>query len=89
MRPTDQLAVVTYDDDVDLLVPLGPPDTGKLATTIDGIAPGGCTNLSGGWLKGLEELNRAGAVCDRRPGMPPFRGSRNDGQGEGVPEFRR
>ena len=66
MRATDQLALVTFDDDVDLLVPLGPPDTDKLAAAIAGIEPGGCTNLSGGWLKGLEELSRADGDGTRR-----------------------
>lgn len=66
MRATDRLALVTYDDDVDLLVPLGPPDTDKLAAAIAGIEPGGCTNLSGGWLKGLEELSRADGDGTRR-----------------------
>ncbi len=66
LRPTDQLALVTFDEDVDLVVPLGPPDAGKLAAAIDQIHPGGCTNLSGGWLKGLEELNRATGDATRR-----------------------
>jgi Ca-activated chloride channel homolog len=66
LRPTDQLAIVTYDEDVDLVVPLGPAEPTKLATAIAGIEPGGMTNLSGGWLKGLEELNRADGDATRR-----------------------
>jgi Ca-activated chloride channel family protein len=66
LRPTDQLAIVIYDNDVDLVVPLGPAEPTKLAAAIAGIEPGGMTNLSGGWLKGLEELNRADGDATRR-----------------------
>lgn len=59
MRPTDELALVTFDDNVALLAPLAPADPARLQAAINTIEPGGCTNLSGGWLKGLEELNRA------------------------------
>lgn len=62
LRPTDELALITYDDHVQLvapLAPLAPVDSAELGTAIDAIEPGGMTNLSGGWLKGLEELNRA------------------------------
>ena len=51
----DRLAVVAYDDDVSLVAALqGPGD--QLDYAIDRIYPGGQTNLSGGWLKGVELL---------------------------------
>jgi len=55
LGPKDELALVTYDDEVRLLTPLTPVN-GGLRRTIQGIRPGGQTNLSGGWLKGLEAL---------------------------------
>ena len=58
LDPTDHVALVTYDDQVDLLSPLQPVDQGALAALVAGIHPGGSTNLSGGWLKGAEELRR-------------------------------
>lgn len=61
----DELAVVSYDDEVALEVPLTAPnsDTGQAIATI---RAGGMTNLSGGWLKGLEEARRSGDEGVRR-----------------------
>lgn len=36
----------------------GPVDVGAVDAALAGIHPGGSTNLSGGWLKGVEELRR-------------------------------
>jgi Ca-activated chloride channel homolog len=58
LRATDELAVVSYDDHVSLLAPLAPVN-GQLAHALGRIAPGGSTNLSGGWLKGFEALRGA------------------------------
>ena len=66
LDPTDQLALVTYDSEVDLLAPLGPVDRDKLDAVIRTIHDGGSTNLSGGWLKGMEELRRAPDDAIRR-----------------------
>ena len=55
----DALAFVTYDDTVQLVRALAPADATATGASIDAIWPGGSTNLSGGWLKGLEELGRA------------------------------
>lgn len=55
----DRVALITYDSHVDLLSSLSAPDPDRLAGLIEGITPGGMTNLSGGWLKALEELDRA------------------------------
>ncbi|CAA9246991.1 MAG: hypothetical protein AVDCRST_MAG20-1990 [uncultured Acidimicrobiales bacterium] len=59
LRPEDELAIVAFDDEVTLVAGLEGVDGDRLAAAIDGIWPGGTTNLSGGWLKGLEELGRA------------------------------
>ncbi len=57
LQPTDELAVIAYDDEVTLVQPLAPVGPATLAR-IGAIRVGGQTNLSGGWLKGLEELDR-------------------------------
>ena len=62
LGPTDSLSVVAYDDEVRLVSPLGAlGDRQDVLRAIGGIQPGGQTNLSGGWLKGVEELKRAQA----------------------------
>ncbi len=58
LQPRDELALVAYDDTVNLLAPLAPVDAGRLQEIIAGVESGGMTNLSGGWLKGVEELRR-------------------------------
>jgi Ca-activated chloride channel family protein len=54
LSPANELAVIVYDDSVDIVAPLAPVDTAELLPAIAAIWPGGSTNLSGGWLKGLE-----------------------------------
>ena len=58
LRPDDQLSIVTYDDEVALVHGLAPVgnDTSALERAIAAIHTGGQTNLSGGWLKGVEQL---------------------------------
>ncbi len=65
LDPRDEIALVTYDDEVRLLAPLSPPSD-RLRAAIDGIRPGGSTNLSGGWLKGLEALGRGNGAGLRK-----------------------
>lgn len=59
MAPDDRLALVTYDDEVELRVPLVAIAEGRdrLLEAIEGVRPGGSTNLSGGYLKGVEVLS--------------------------------
>ena len=66
LSPTDELAVVAYDDQVDLVAPLAPVHGDSLLAAIDAIGPGGSTNLSGGWLKGLEVLRSPAPNLDGR-----------------------
>jgi Ca-activated chloride channel family protein len=66
LRPTDELALIAYDDKVRLLLPRGPVSAAPLAAALDSIRPGGTTNLSGGWLKGLEQLRSAPPASARK-----------------------
>lgn len=59
LLPEDRFALVAYDDEVTLLRPLVPVDADELHALVESIPSGGTTNLSGGWLKGIEELRRA------------------------------
>jgi len=52
LTPTDRLTVVTFDDTVRTIFGPGPAGTSAAAEAIARVAPGGSTNLSGGWLKG-------------------------------------
>ena len=88
----DKMALVTYDDDVELRASLGTCDQAMLTALVHSIFPGGCTNLSGGWLKGAEELGRATGDGVRKvsapdrwasePGDRRHRVAREDGDGD-------
>jgi Ca-activated chloride channel family protein len=58
----DRISLIAYDDSVLLLSPLSGADKRALRTVAASIHPGGMTNLSGGWLKGREQL--AGAASN-------------------------
>ena len=64
----DQLAIVTYDDQVQLRAALAAvgPNRASLHLAIAGIRSGGQTNLSGGWLKGIETLSAVDETTTRR-----------------------
>ena len=68
LAPADRLAIVTYDDEVELRAPLSPvgEHRGMLLAAIERIHAGGSTNLAGGYLKGLEALSHAPAGSVRR-----------------------
>ena len=65
LDPRDELALVDYDDEVRLLAPLSPPGAGH-RSAIGRIHAGGSTNLSGGWLKGVEALGRTNGAGPRK-----------------------
>jgi Ca-activated chloride channel homolog len=58
LRADDHLSVIAYDGAVALVHGLAPAgaDRSALEHAIMQIPPGGSTNLSGGWLKGTEQL---------------------------------
>ena len=58
LRPQDEFALISFDDEVRLDAPLAPVNS-SLRGVIASLRPGGTTNLSGGWLKGLEQLRPA------------------------------
>lgn len=64
LGPNDRVAVVTFDNHVDLVSPPVAPGAG-LTAAIKAIHPGGMTNLSGGWLKGREVLAGLDAAMPR------------------------
>ena len=60
LGPKDKMALVTYDEDVELRASLGTCDQSTLIALLAAASTrAGTTNLSGGWLKGAEELGRA------------------------------
>lgn len=52
----DRIGVVAFASEVQLILPLTHHDPVTAGRTVRRIGPGGSTNLSGGWLKGLEML---------------------------------
>ncbi|MEZ0324638.1 MAG: VWA domain-containing protein [Fimbriimonas sp.] len=61
LSPADRLALVTYDDQVDLVSGLVAP-TEALARRVEAIDSGGSTDLYGGWLMGAKVVGRGGRV---------------------------
>lgn len=56
--PDDRVAVVAFDDEVTLVLPLvHHADTDTAAAAVRSIRSGGSTNLSAGWFKALELLD--------------------------------
>ncbi len=59
LSPTDRFGLVTFEDQVRVDVPAGTlTDKPEVKARIAEIHPGGCTNLSGGYLRGLQEARR-------------------------------
>src|SRR4051812_47315432 len=59
LGPRDRVAIVTYDDSVDLLVPSSAVTPDMLPTMSMALAtvhPGGSTNLEGGWRAGVQTV---------------------------------
>ncbi len=54
--PWDRIGVVAFASEVQLVLPLAHHDPTVATRALRRIGPGGSTNLSGGWLKGLEML---------------------------------
>jgi len=73
LAPTDHVALVTYDDTVDVVFPRRKADDALvMKTKTELIYPGGSTNLSGGLVEGLHQLaNGAGAAAGAPAGAKP------------------
>ena len=57
LKPTDRLAVVEYDDRVSVVWPSSLVETPQMIKRrIMRLSPGGSTNLTGGMMKGVEEV---------------------------------
>jgi Ca-activated chloride channel family protein len=64
LGPDDRLSVVLFDSRVEVaLEPSAVRDKDALKQQVDAIEAGSCTNLSGGWIKGLELV---GAKPDKK-----------------------
>jgi Ca-activated chloride channel family protein len=58
----DNFGVVTFDDSTQVVVPAGPlVDKDRVIQQLREITSGGTTDLSGGYLRGMQELKRASA----------------------------
>ncbi|NDZ92832.1 VWA domain-containing protein [Streptomyces sp. SID6673] len=69
LDPSDVFGVVTFDDDAQVVVPAGPlADKQRAIDAIGSIVPGGCTDLSSGYLRGLQELRRSAKAVGVRGG---------------------
>jgi Ca-activated chloride channel family protein len=57
LTPKDQLSLVVYDDEVEVMVPLSEVSSvTAIQQAVDMVHSGGSTNLFSGWLKGAEQL---------------------------------
>ncbi|MRK01392.1 VWA domain-containing protein [Aeromicrobium sp. S22] len=59
LAPTDTFGLVTFDDTVDVVVPVGPvSDRSLIKAMIRSVRPGGSTDLAAGLVRGLKEAQR-------------------------------
>lgn len=59
LAPTDNFGLVAFDDTTQVVVPAGPlTDKAAAKAAIAAVEPGGSTDLSGGYLRGLQEVRR-------------------------------
>lgn len=64
LNPGDVFGVVAFDDAAQIVVPAAPlTDKPRAAAQVGGVQPGGMTDLSSGYLRGLQELRRATAAA--------------------------
>lgn len=71
LEPTDNFGLVTFDDSAQVVVPAGPlTDKEAVIARIQAVRPGGSTDLSAGYLRGLREVRRV---------MPTAGGKRGGG----------
>jgi Ca-activated chloride channel family protein len=59
LEPSDNFGLVTFDDSAQVVVPAGPlTDKEAVIRLIEAVHPGGSTDLSAGYLRGLREIRR-------------------------------
>ena len=59
LDPTDNIGVVAFDNHVQVVVPAGPlTDKAAVQQAIAALGPGGSTDLSAGYFRGLQEAQR-------------------------------
>lgn len=59
LDPTDNLGVIAFDNTVEIVVPTGPlSNKHAVKAAIAAVEAGGSTDLSGGYLRGLQEARR-------------------------------
>ena len=61
LKPEDRVAMVVYDNNVNVLTDLAAPNK-QVANLVEEIFPGGSTNLYGGWVQGAELVGSKGNV---------------------------
>ncbi|MCP5260361.1 MAG: VWA domain-containing protein [Rhodoferax sp.] len=63
LAPRDELAVVLYDDQVQVPLPLAAGgDPARLRAALEGVRSGGSTDLHAGWLAGARQLEAGGRL---------------------------
>ena len=63
LEPTDNFGLVTFDDETQVVVPAGPlTDKDAIRAAIGSVHSRGMTDLSGGYLCGLQEARRAASA---------------------------
>lgn len=63
LEPTDNFGLVAFDDHAQVVVPAGPlTDKDAVIARIQSVLPGGMTDLSAGYLRGLRELRRVASA---------------------------
>lgn len=67
LEPTDNFGLVTFDSSAQVVVPAGPlSDKDAVIARIRAVQPGGTTDLSAGYLRGLREVRRvAGGTAEQ------------------------
>lgn len=69
LDPTDVFGLVTFDNEAQVVIPAAPlADKADAIERIKAVYPGGSTDLSSGYLRGLRELRRATGDADIRGG---------------------
>ncbi|MFL0411124.1 VWA domain-containing protein [Microbacterium paludicola] len=63
LEPSDNFGLVTFDDTAQVVVPAGPlTDKDDAIARIAAVRPGGTTDLSAGYLRGLREIRRVASA---------------------------